>query len=56
MKLTDEQKTIAAHCVADVVREAVSGKASPSAEELNALAVGTTKAVIASFKLINEEN
>ncbi len=58
MKLNKEMRRIAANCVADVVREAMSpnaleDKKPPSAGELKALADKTAKAVLSGFKRIN---
>jgi hypothetical protein len=53
MKLSKEQKRLAAQCVADVVRDLMSGSNLPSAKELKAQAKYTAKAVLAGFKSIN---
>jgi hypothetical protein len=53
MKLSKQMKSLAAQCVADVVREAAGSTKPPSAKELKALAEGSAKAVIAGFKRIS---
>lgn len=59
MKLNEDMQRIAANCVADVVREAMSpnvlddGKQRPSAKQLKVLADKTAKAVLAGFKRIS---
>lgn len=58
MKLSKDMQRIAACCVADVVRGALSsyaheGKQPPSAKELKALADKTARAVLSGFKRIN---
>lgn len=57
MKLNEDLQRVAANCVADVVREALSphaleGKKPPTAKELKALAKKTARAVAAGFKVI----
>lgn len=54
MKLTKEQKRLAAQCVADVVRDAAGATKPPSAKELKALADGAAKAVLSGLKKISE--
>lgn len=52
MKLSKEQKRLAAQCVADVVRDAMSGSKPPSEKEVKALADSAAKAVISGLKVI----
>lgn len=53
MKLSKEQKRLAAQCVADVVRDAMSGSNPPSAKKLKALSDSAAKAVVSGLKRIS---
>jgi hypothetical protein len=52
MKLSQEQKRIAAQCLADIVRDAAGSSKPPSAKELKVLTKGAARALSAGFKAI----
>lgn len=56
MKLSKEQKNLAAQCVANVVREAMSGSKPPSAKKVKALSDSAAKAVVSGLKIIAAAN
>lgn len=52
--MTEEQRLIAAQCVADSVRAAADSKEPPAADALLALALSVAAALVAGFKFLDE--
>ena len=51
--MNQRQNEIATQAVADIVREAMSDREKPSAEELKTLAVDAAKAISAAFAVFD---
>ena len=52
--MNEEEKRIALHTVAAIVRDAIDGKDRPSADALTKLAEDAAQAILAGSKKLNE--